>query len=309
MKKIFILSVGVILFSVFYVQAQAEEEDLSASGFNKQRIEVEEKLIVPFEKYDEAWAFLKKHYVDEKKNIIKLDPAFTSYYSDEEFFDTYFDTPDLKLYSDQSGVRSRKRINLSDPNDPKNGRELMQIKINDVSDNPLARCEIKYQIDRPIVFEDAEDKNPLLGIVKRSQRADFRDKLIALGLNPYSMKPIINVHDMRKRIYILKDGKPFLSLSLDKVDAEILWAKAQFVEIEPEINEIVFTEADAAGKKYMEKIEKEIIDEIRSNLPYLKQDLTPKYNKSLDRVRDKLPFFKMVLKAGVSYAEAIFICV
>ncbi|MDD5422733.1 MAG: hypothetical protein PHT32_04855, partial [Candidatus Omnitrophica bacterium] len=217
------------------------------------------------------------------------------------------DTTALTFYALKNGVRHRRRVNLSDPNDRKSGRELVQIKINNISDNVLARGELKFDVKQPAVIKDADDRHPLLGLIRRDERDDFKNKLKAFKADPYAMRPIVTVHDIRKRIYLEKDGKPFLSISLDRVDAGVMWVKARFIEIEPELNEITFTEADPAGKNYMQKIEKELIDDIEFHLPYVKSNLTPKYNKSVDRISEKLPFFKQVLGAGFGYSGVLFL--
>ena len=278
---------------------------MSASGFDNPRIEQEEKLFVPPDMADEVWNFLHQRYVVDTERLHQLDPLFTSYYNEEQFADVYYDTPSLQLYAMKSGVRHRRRLNLTDPTNAKSGRELMQIKLNNISSNALERGEIKYAIEYPTKWSDAEDHHPMLGIVKRSHRQPFKARLEALGLDPYSMRPILTVHDRRTRIYIKRDGQPFMSISLDRVHSNIWWAKATFVEIEPELGEIVFTDADPATRKYMESILAQVVTEIREKFPYIQSNLTPKYNKSFDQMWAQLPFLKLLVRANLLTTQAM----
>lgn len=276
------------------------------ADYNKLRIEQEDKLLIPLDKAEEVWNFLHDRYVLDSEALKQLDPLLSSYYHEEEFTDTYFDTPDLRLLSMQSGVRHRRRINLTDPDDRKSGRELMQIKLNDISQNILERGEIKFKIKHLITKNSFEDNHPMLGIVKSSQREDFKQRLKSIGLEPLSMQPILTVHDLRKRIYITRDSKPFMSISFDSASASIWWAKTKFVEIEPELNEIVFTEADQETKKYMEAILHKITAEIKQQFPYIETNLTPKYNKSFYSLEAQLPVLRFLVRGNLHTPQSAF---
>jgi len=286
-----------LFLTVINIQiANGEKADDNVAGYNKLRIEQEDKLLVPLDKTDEVWKFLYERFIVDTESLKKLDASFTSSFNEEQFTDTYFDTPDLKLLSTQSGVRYRRRVNLTNPEDEKSGRELMQIKMNDISQNVLERGEIKFKIKHPTKKDSPEDRHPMLGIVKPSQRDDFKQRLKALGLEPFSMQPILTVEDFRRRIYINREGKPFMSLSLDVASSNIWWAKTKFVEIEPELNEIAFTEANQETKKYMETILHKSITEIKQQFPYVETNLTPKYCKSFYYLEAQLPFLRFLVR-------------
>jgi adenylate cyclase class IV len=284
-----IIAVTLMLMSVAVFPARAEEEDFSLAGYGARRIEQEEKLSVPLDRKEEVWNFLLAKYVKDPAALKALDPGFTGYHNDELFIDTYFDTPDRKLIAMQSGVRHRKRVNLSDPSDPKSGRELMQVKVNNISANALERAEIKFKIKYPESSASPDDRHPMIGIVKKSQREDFKKELRSIGLDPESMRPELTLQDKRSRIYVLKDEKPFLSISFDHVTADVSGRKAEFVEIEPELNEIAFTEADEPTRRYMEGILQKITQDILSNFHYIRRDLTPKYNKVFEQIQSGSP--------------------
>lgn len=260
------------------------------------RIENEDKLVIPLERTEEVWSYLHKAYVEDAEHLRSLDPAFSSYYNDEFFTDTYFDTPDLQMLARQSGVRHRQRVNLTDPDHTKSGRELMQIKLNDISNNELNRGELKFDIEHPERIRRADDAHPMIGIVQPSEREAFKETLVTLGLNPYAMRPIVTIEQRRRRIYILRDNEPFMSLSLDEVSSHKLWVTARFTELEPELNEIGYTEADEATRKYMEDISAKIGAETQQAFPYIKRDLTPKYNKVFAYFESKIPLLRFFIE-------------
>lgn len=109
------------------VARQSQEDEVDAHGHDKVRIEQEDKLLVPTERIEEVWEYLRQRLHEDKAFLAELDPRFTSKWSEELFHDTYFDTPSLQLHAMQSGVRHRRREDLTNPDDAKSGRELLQI--------------------------------------------------------------------------------------------------------------------------------------------------------------------------------------
>jgi hypothetical protein len=287
---------------------QSQEDEMDAHGYDKVRIEQEDKLLVPLELREEVWAYLKQRLVDDAEFVKSLDPAFSASWSEELFHDTYYDTPSMQLYALKSGVRHRTRENLTDPDDVKSGRELMQIKLNDVSENELERAEIKYDIEHPREKNSALDAHPMLGIVKPSHRGPFEKRLTELGLDARSMKPILTVRDLRRRVYWKKEGNPFMSISFDQADARVWWSKAEFCEIEPELNEIGFTEADEETRTYMETVLARVVADIRGRFPAITRDLNPKYNKAFDRIEQGgLPFFRTLVRFGLQSRQGMYV--
>lgn len=295
-KRLFLLAA---LFALIASPGPAEEDHTSSAGFNKQRIEQEDRLWVPLDKADQVWQFVEERLVKDAAHLKALDPLFESYWHLEEFWDTYFDTPSFRLLEIQGGVRHRKRINHSEPDHRKSGRELMQIKLNNISGNELERGEIKFAIEYPNRLKTIEEKHPMLGIVKEEQREGFKKRLTDLQIDPYSMKPILTVHDYRSRIYVTKEKKPFMSISMDRCGVSTLWAKYEFAELEPELNEIAFTDADPATRRYMEKILASVVSEIQTKFPFLQRNLTPKYGKSFVALEERIPFFRQLVKVNL----------
>src|SRR5262245_19600843 len=97
------------------------DDEFEASGYDKVRIEEEDKITVPVDKADEVWNYLVQRYINDKAWVRALDSNVVTRKSVEEFWDTYYDTPSLQLLERKSGVRHRRRINRSNPDDIKSG--------------------------------------------------------------------------------------------------------------------------------------------------------------------------------------------
>jgi hypothetical protein len=144
-----------------------------------------------------------------------------------------------------------------------------------------------------------EGRHPMLGRVKEEHRKAFKQKLVELGLDPQAMRPILTVRDVRRRIYLSKDGKPFMSISHDQASADLWWSHIEFCEIEPELNEIGFTEADAATRAYMETVLHKVVGDLLAKYPEIQRNLTPKYNKSFDALEKDIPFLRSMVSLGL----------
>ena len=283
------------------VQDGDGDDEFSAHGFDTLRIEEEDKLWVPQELEEQVWVFLQEHFANGSEALRGLDPEFKTRNSTEAFSDTYYDTPALQLYDQQSGARHRTRFNLTNGADRKNGRELMQLKLNHVSDtNPLMRGELKYEIRYPTQIEQPEDAHPMLGIVKPSQREAIKRRLSAIGVDALALRPVVTVDDTRRRIYFDKQGVTTLSITLDHVTSHVWWASTKFCEIEPELNEIVFTEADAEKRARMEAMLTTIVGDICTHFPGIARNLTPKYNKTFDAIEQQLPCMRFLVRNNLT---------
>lgn len=281
------------------------DDEFSAHGFNVFRIEQEDKLLVPLEQREAVWEFLKKEF-GPGSEFLAQDPLLTSYHSEEDFTDRYFDTPTLQLLAMQSGVRRRTRVNISNPNDRKSGRSLIQIKVNDISDNALERGEYKFKVSEDGAPKGLDGGHPFLGLVEADQRAAVKERLASIGIDAYALRPILTIHDKRRRVYVLREGKSFISISFDHVHSDLLWAKAELLEIEPELNEIAFTEASAETKQNMERIGAQVTQRILAAFPEIQRDLKPKSNKTFEQFESQIPMLRLLERFDLVNANGIF---
>jgi hypothetical protein len=272
-------------------------QDIKAlqATYSQIRLESEGKLIVPPAMLEEVWAYLLQRLVTDKTFIKSLDPNLDSFWYDELFTDDYFDTPDLVLLDRESGIRHRSRVNLTNPEFEKSGRELIQIKLNNIDSNKLNRGEIKFDIKPSKKLNNPDNFFPVLGLIKPVDRPAFKQIMKQLDIDPYSLIKMLTIHQRRRSIYLTRDGGQFISIRLDEVSSDLLWEKFRHIEIEPEINEIPYTSASDDQKRVMESINAKIIEDIRQHFPEIKMDLTPKYNKAYNYFESRIPFLRFLL--------------
>ena len=261
------------------------QTEFNASGFGVMRIENEAKIAVPDQDVERLWTYLSS-YIPSKDFILeKQDTAFSAKMAEDIFVDQYFDNEDMQLLKAQNGVRHRSRVVLTNANDRKNGRELMQIKISDIGDGELSRAEYKYPIAHYDKLDHPGDDHPFLGLVDRDSRDIIMKQLTEYKIDPYSLFPTILLEQNRRRVYILYAGQPFATATLDRVTGIYQDQTVHFTELELELNEINYTEADSAGRERMRHYNTLLQDDIAHNFPSLKQDQTPKYNKAFNRMK------------------------
>jgi hypothetical protein len=90
-----------------------------------------------------------------------------------------------------------------------------------------------------------------------------------------------------------------MTISLDQVTAKRLWARVEFTEIETELNEIGYTESDAATRTEMDGINQKIIAEIMAQFPEITLNQAPKYNKTFNLLEQKVPFYRFLTRWGL----------
>ncbi|MBP7088356.1 MAG: hypothetical protein KBB01_03555 [Candidatus Omnitrophica bacterium] len=295
MKKIMLFSS--MIFAVVFSNISYVSADENPGDYNVMRIENEDKLVVPKEKTKEVWSYMVERLVNEKTYLKSLDPGFESYYSDELFIDVYFDSPNLQMLEKKSGIRHRKRWNLDNLEHKKSGRELIQVKLNYIDEsNELNRGELKFKIDPSDKPNTPDELHPVIGLIDKPQRENFKQRIVELGIDPYSLKKILIIKQLRHSLYITKNSGQFMSIRLDEDSSRKFLVKWEHVELEPELNEIPYTKATPEERERMEDISKQIVADILKKFPEIKRDLTPKYNKAFEYFEKKIPFFRFLVR-------------
>jgi hypothetical protein len=269
-----------ILILGFSATIVFSQNEFSPGDHNILRIENEIKLAVPDKLSSQLWDYLQTKYNNENLFLKKTDNAFNTKTASDVFIDQYYDNDDFQLLKFQNGVRHRKRIVLTDSLSSKNNKELMQIKINNISENDLSRGEYKYPIKHYKNAKDTYDTHPFLGIVKRKKRRLLVERIKQYNINAYELHPTIRVEQNRNRIYIFKDTLAFATITLDEVTSAYQDKSCKFTELELELNEILYTNSNGEERKKMELLNEEIKQDILTQFPDIVQDQTPKYNKS-----------------------------
>jgi hypothetical protein len=277
-----------LVISVFASTALAQSSEFSAEGSNVVRIENEAKLKVPQEITEQVWTWLQERYKDSTW-LNRDGRTFTSTFGDEIFVDRYFDTPDLKLLGLESGVRHRSRIVTEGSAKRKDGRQLVQVKLSRHDGVGLERSEIKYTVDTPAGVDSANETS-VLSLLDRSDRAAMSRRLADIGVDPTQLRPMVTLDQNRRRVYVADQNGPFATVTLDMVSTSGWWQSVAFTEIELELNEIRYTEADEKTRLWMHALNEVIQADLVARFPGIAQDQTPKYNKAFARLETGMPF-------------------
>ncbi len=285
--------------------ANAQTGEFDSHGADEVRIEHETKLKVPLEQCDEVWDWLLQRYSDCGW-LESTGRSFSASFGDEDFRDVYFDTPDLVLLQEQSGVRHRTRVVNSGPADEKDGRELLQIKLDRGDATGLARSEIKFEVTPTRSLRTLDEAHPMIGLVKKSLREECKSVLRELGFDPYEMQPILTLHQNRRRVYLNDRDGAFATLTLDLCSTESWATDLRWAECELELNEIRYTEAREDERERMERVMELVKGDLVQSFPEMRQDQTPKYNTSFAAIQEAtwLPM-RLLIRWKVSAAEFI----
>ncbi len=289
--------IGALIGLVGSGESMAQDQgEFSARGFNTARIENEYKLEVPREKTEAVWKYLNERYENGSPFLKGLGSGFTTQFSEEYFVDRYFDNDRLDLLRSESGIRHRSRKVMSDPTHKKDGRQLVQIKLNRPGDLETNRTELKFPVNPEPIAKNAYDHHPLLGLIDRDYRASFLENLQLLGLRPESLWNTITLEQRRRRVYLSKDGQAFATITLDEITSHKWWKTIRFTEIEMELNEIGYTEGSETEKVEMQRVNDLIKNDLFTPFPEIHQDQTPKYNKAFEHFSKEFLFFRWALR-------------
>jgi hypothetical protein len=263
--------------------AQEGQGEFSAHGQNVVRIESEAKLRVPLERTDEVWQWLQERYRDPSW----LDSGETKHsatFGDELFEDVYYDTPTFDLYGQQSGVRHRSRNVLEGSAMRKDGRQLMQLKLSRGDSAGLDRSEIKFEVVHNPRPKTAEDVHAMLGMIAPEMRDSCKQRLREFGVDALALRPVLQVDQNRRRVYLADLKGALATLTLDLCTSSSWGASLRWTEMELELNEIRYTEADESARQSMQALAKRLQADLQAKFPDIVQDQTPKYNKALDMI-------------------------
>tara|TARA_R110000787_G_scaffold16622_65_gene51860 strand:- start:9956 stop:10843 length:888 start_codon:yes stop_codon:yes gene_type:complete len=285
----FLLATAVIMFGTTGFASMATALDDGPSGSS--RIENEYKLNMPLDKYETVWSFLVDTYVT-RKSLSAIDPDYTTTPSVEFFSDQYFDDDAHSLLSGQHGVRIRSRFIPDDPANPKNGRRLLQIKLSNIDEKAdLNRAEVKFDVGTQV----RHNIKHLIPYVQPQDLHDVTTILNDLNVDIRELKKKITLGQERRRVYISYQNAPFATITLDKVDTSFMMWGCSFVEVEIELNEILYTAVDDDKRDEMEEVSGFIKTVLEKQFPFIKRDQTPKYNKASQCLGDKAPFYETLV--------------
>lgn len=283
-----------------------QSDEFGAEGVNVVRIENEAKLRVPDDVREAVWKWLQTRY-REPGFLDRAGHAFHATFGDEVFVDRYFDSPELQLLQADSGLRHRSRVIRDGSAMAKDGRQLVQLKLNRHDGTGLERAEIKFKVV-PRQGIDPADEPAVLDLVGKA-RGDLATRLLELRLDPSRLRNLVTIEQVRRRVYLADQHGAFATITLDDVRCDGWWQQVRFTEIELELNEIRFTEADATLRATMNAINAAIQADLQQVFPSIVQDQTPKYTKVFSVLEAGMPpllSLRLLLRLGFTPVGLVF---
>ncbi len=283
--------------------ANQQQHDATGFGADSARIDSQVTLRIPEGEADAVYEYLKEKYVG-KDPILQESFSGAHLYgqkmSDTSIFtDEYFDTPNLDLYRTTNSARHRKRVNTTNPDDRKSGRELVQMKVTPPGEFTL-RSELKYEVPEDLgPVNSRDDLHPLIRFVDPKLRDDFKKVYTDVGINPQTLRHIFTITQTRRRGYINWDDKNIFSFSVDQGSAGILWTDGKFSSVDLGLVEVTYTEANEERRKTLWAIRDAAIADLKAKFPNLVQTTDSKYGIVLEQLMEQFPLIPLLLRAGV----------
>ncbi len=318
------LRIGLLLALVVLSRAQGssaqqasspQQPDLSGAhaargyGLDSARVDSQITLKIPTAEADAVYEYLKTKYVGQQDILAELLPGHHlngQKMSDLSIFtDKYFDTPTLQLHANKNSVRHRSRVNTTNPDDRKSGRELVQVKVTPAGNFTL-RNELKYQVDEAHNAPgQGRETHPLIRLISARLRANFKQVFVDASIDPYALKHVFTIVQTRRRGYVNWDDKNIFSFSVDQGSAHYLWAKGSFSSVDLGLVEIVYTEADPEQREQMWHVRDAIVQDLMTRFPNLQQNSDSKYSIVLDQLEAQIPWIPLILRSGLRPGEAL----
>jgi hypothetical protein len=279
------------------------QEQHAARGYGADSARVDSQITfrIPDGQAGAVYQYLKSKYVGQTGILQDQFPEINLHgqpMSDVSIFtDEYYDTPTLDLYKTTNSTRHRTRVNTTNPEDRKSGRELVQMKLTPPGQFTL-RSEFKYKVKRSGQRKTLDDLHPLMRLISKSQRQDFKKVFADAGIDAHSLKHIFTIRQTRSRGYLNWDDTNILSFSVDEGSASILWAKGTFSSVDLGLVEIAYTEANEAKRKKMWEIRDAIVKDLQDHFPGLTKTSDSKYGIVLAQLMREIPLIPALFRVS-----------
>ncbi|MDY6970382.1 MAG: hypothetical protein SVR08_17250, partial [Spirochaetota bacterium] len=142
-----------------------------------------------------------------------------------------------------------------------------------------------------------EEKHPLVGIVKRSERPGFRSILKSIGIeNPISLKNIVNTTHHLAGYEIIYKKELFGKIYIDKVVAERFGIESKYVILKLIINNFPTSDLTSEDISILNNI---VVKDLYSFMPNLNHIEISQYRFAFKELEKQIPFFKTIVEFPV----------
>lgn len=265
--------------------------------YGQSRLESEFKLSIPQQDIKFVQLFFEEEFVLGTYTLDSINLSVDK--ADELFVDTYFDDTKSSLLHQNIGLRHRLRYNQDVLIN-----ELVQLKLPG-STNGVIRQEIKYKVPKNVNVLDQISRHPVLQFVAATERDQFSYEMRKWNVDVQELREQLKLTQNRKRIYLNDEMGSVATISLDHVMNKKIPFQ-EFYELEIEINEIRYTEADEDERKYLNTINQLIKQNVMSRFPTLSVDQTPKYNKLQSLIKESL--VSKIVDKGMWMVYGVVLC-
>ena len=253
---------------VFYILIVICAVFVSAQAQNG-RLENEYKLAIPDKDVEALWIFLQSNFTGDitiGRFVLNGTPSV------ERFMDVYYDTESKDLMKNNIGLRYRKRYK-----DDVLLKELIQLKT-PFSADAVVRNEFKFE---PIKKKstDLDSRHSLLKHLDKSGKENLAFELAEYHVKITDIDKALQLQQVRSRIYLKDENdESAATITLDKVN-NTFFPFQEYAEVELELNEVRYTQADEEEKQMLVEINMELKKAIHTTFPDIEIDQRPKYNK------------------------------
>jgi hypothetical protein len=271
------------------------EPEGGVGGYAVERLESELSIHVPESDVETVWHHLASIYGGVDAWPSGVDPkTLHTRLSDETFVDRYYDTPDLEVLARQNGVRWRSREVPNMPSDPKDDRQLVQVKVTSGGDT-VTRGEYKFPLKRSVLEQGGGQGLAAVDLVREKYHKDFQRLARGIGVDPTRLREVLRLDQHRRRVYFSDAKGPMMTITLDQATARKWWAQAPWTEIEVEIGEVRYTNASPEERAYMTKVRTAMRADLFAHFSGLYEDDMPKYTEAFARLEHRLPLMRRMI--------------
>lgn len=243
------------------------------------RLENEYKLSIPQEDVERLWNYLQEEFCKESLTI--AGHTLKGVKSVEKFKDIYYDNEALDLIKHNIGLRYRRRYK-----DDVLLKTLIQLKT-PYSSDAVVRNEFKFEPDSK-KNTDINARHPLLKYLDKQSLESLSFELSPYKIRPKELSTSVSLEQVRSRIYLSDvKGESVATLTLDEV-TNYFFPFQTYAEMELEINEVRYTNAEESEKKMLVDINEYLKNSIQRKFVNLEIDQRPKYNKMKELIDESV---------------------